>query len=270
MHPVCFEIGSLTINWYGVMMALAFLAGLASWTFLGRKEGRGYNYCTDLLFWIMVSGIVGARIAYVLKDIEPFLAEPTTILRVDQGGLVFYGGFLGSVAAAIVFARRRGEKMPAFLDFAATSVPLGHAFGRIGCFLNGCCFGREYGGIGAVAYPAHTHPWWHYVYAGKITRFDSHSVPVHAVQLYEAAYNVLLYVLLVWAYRRRKRDGHVAAAYLLAYPAGRFCFEFLRGDDRAEWLGLSVAQFLSIGLFAAGAVMWFLVRRRPHEAHSGS
>ncbi|NQT91265.1 MAG: prolipoprotein diacylglyceryl transferase [Lentisphaerae bacterium] len=269
MHPVFFHLGGLTISWYGVMMALAFVAGLINWTLLGRREGRSYTDAADMLFWVMVSGILGARVAYIFKEWDSFSQAPVTMLFLHKGGLAFYGGFIGGTLALAVFARVRGQKVLSLYDFAVTSLPLGHALGRVGCFLNGCCFGRVFDGAMSVTYPAHSHPWWRHVYSGDLTRFDLRSLPVHPIQIYEALFNVLLFVVLVRSYRRRKRDGSVAALYLMTYPLGRFVFEYFRGDHRLYVMGVSVGQVVSFLLFSAGAALWFLGRRGMHETDAG-
>lgn len=269
MHPICFEVGRFPIHCFGVLMALGFLAGLLNWTWLGRKEGRTFNDCSDLLFWIMVAGVLGARGAYVLSELESFLAEPATIVRIDQGGLVFYGGLLGALLAIVIFARTHREPVWSLLDFVVTSVPLAHAFGRIGCFLNGCCFGTLSNAWCAVRYPAGSAAWWAHVQnswiqiVGPESRVPS--LPVHPVQLYEAAFNLAVYGLLLSIYKRRRHSGVVAGAYLVAYPVGRFCLEFLRGDERLlrGATHLSAAQFTSIGLFLIGCVL--LVWRRKKD-----
>ena len=261
MHSICFNIGRLPIYWYGVMMALGFFCGLASWTVLGRREGRNFNFCADLLFWIMVSGIIGARLVYVVSDFRYFLVKPLMILRVDQGGLIYYGGFIGATLAIFVFAKIRSEKLLPLSDFTITSVPLAHAFGRIGCFLNGCCHGKEYDDLFAVSYPSDSFAWWLQTHMGKINRFEPRSLPVHPVQLYEAAFNVVLYLFLIWAYRRRRQDGGIIALYLLTYSFARFWFEFLRGDERMKWMGLSVAQLISAFLFLVGVGLLVTSRR---------
>lgn len=264
MDPVCFHLGPLKVHWYGVMMALGFLLGLANWVALGRKNGRDFQYCSDLLFWVMVAGIVGARIAYVLTDIGYFVANPAKIIRIDQGGIIFYGGFLGAAAAVILFARARRENLTELLDFVVTSLPAAHAVGRIGCFINGCCFGRLWNGPAAVTYPADTLPWYVQLDAGQIDRYAATSLPVHPVQLYEAVFNLVLYLVLVWVYRHRRANGMTLAAYLLLYPVGRFALEFLRGDDRGGALGLSTAQLVGIMLFCVGlVVLWMALRRDP-------
>lgn len=245
MDPVCFHIGSRPVYWYGIMMALAFLAGIAHWQILGRRTGRrDVSFATDLAFWLMVGGIVGARAAYVVANIEDFGARPLDIIRVDQGGLIFYGGFIGASVAFLAFARLRRESVLGLADFAITAVPLGHALGRVGCFINGCCQGR----LCAEA------PW---LAAG---------LPRYPVQLYEAAFNLLVYAFLFRLYLRRHatRRGDILAAYLMVYPVGRFMLEFLRGDPRLRWGTWSVAQLLSLALMAAGLGLWLALRMK-HE-----
>lgn len=252
MHSELFSIGGLVIRGYGLMMALGFVLGLLSWVGLGKRSGRDFTYCSDLLFWTMVSGIAGARAVYVLFEWDYYREHPLLIFRIDQGGLVFYGGFLFAGLALAVFARRHHESLVSLLDFSLTSVPLAHAFGRIGCFLNGCCFGRPCSGPLGVTFPAESPVVWHQVTFGLIPRGAARSLPVHPVQLYEAALNLLLYGVLVWHYRRGPREGSTTALYLLAYAVIRFTTETFRGDDRLRWLGLSVSQHASIGLFLTG------------------
>ena len=262
MHRIFIEIAGYPIAWFGVMMATAFFAGLLNWNYLGRRDGRDINFCSDLLLWIMVGGVVGARLAYIVSDLPYFLERPIRMLLLTQGGLIYYGGFIGAVVALAFFIWRRHEKPLPLLDFAATSLPLGHLFGRIGCFLNGCCFGSRWDGPLAVSYPQGSFAWQAHLDSGLIQKF-SRSLPVHPVQLYEAAFNLLLYAALVWAFKHRRRDGRVVALYLTTYPVARFLLEFLRGDERLRWSGLNVAQEISIVVFAAGCGLWLWTFRTP-------
>jgi phosphatidylglycerol:prolipoprotein diacylglycerol transferase len=262
MHPVCFHLGGLTVHWYGVFMALAFLTGLGNWVWLGRRDGRSPTFCSDLLFWVMVSGILGARVAYVVADLDYFLREPLRIIRVDEGGLIYYGGFVGAGAALAVFARRRGVALVPLIDFVITSVPLAHAVGRIGCFMNGCCFGGPHAGFPAVTFPRESLPWHAQVAQGLVSRFSARTVPVHPVQLYEAVWNLVVYAALVAVYVRKPKAGLVTAFYLLLYPVGRFALEFFRGTERLQWRGLSSAQWISLLLLALGLGLILRVLRR--------
>jgi len=235
MHPECFELfPGRPIYWYGVMVAFAFLLAIAHWSILGRREGVGSGFGTDLGVWILAFGIIGARIAYVASHPDLFREEPLSIVRIDQGGLIFFGGFLGGCVGAVFFARVRGLALWPLGDLVITALPLGHVPGRIGCFLNGCCYGRAYDGFLAVKFP-----------------FLKHTV--HPVQLYEAGLNALLYLGLLFLYARRRKDGTVVAVYLIGYGLIRFVMEFFRGDQRHYLGALSWNQLFCILLVAIGA-----------------
>lgn len=242
-------------------MAMGFAAGLLNWVWLGRREGRDLNFCSDLLFWVMVSGILGARIAYVLHEFPSYVENPISVLFIHKGGLIYYGGFLLSGVAIYAFARKHHIRVLDLLDFVITAVPLAHAFGRVGCLLNGCCFGRMTDMPWGVRYPAQSSVWYAQVAQDSLLRFKPVSLPVHPVQLYEVAFNLLVYAALWVHYRRRRRSGSTTAFYLLLYPVGRFVLESFRGDDRAVWLGVSISQWVSLFLVILGLALWQQSRR---------
>ncbi|HOW96691.1 MAG TPA: prolipoprotein diacylglyceryl transferase [Kiritimatiellia bacterium] len=248
MDPVCFTLGGRPIYWYGVFMALAFLAAVTHWNWLGRRQQRPPGFGSELAFWIMLAGIVGSRVAYVFSEIDEFRGRWLDVVRVDQGGLIFYGGFLGAILAVWFLAWRRGEPFWALSDFTISALPLGHALGRVGCFLNGCCYGRPTGAPWACA---------------------SHDALRHPTQLYEAAANLLIYGVLLRALRGgavKDRPGRLTGLYLMLYPPVRFAVEFLRGDPRMRWAGLSVAQWMSLAMFLLGAALWAGWPRRRSPA----
>ena len=242
MDPVAFHLGSKPIYWYGVMVAAGFLAAILHWSWRGKREGRPAGIGSDLAVWVMLGGVLGGRLAYIAANWDYFSANPGEIVRVDRGGLIYYGGFFGGGAAAALFARVRKLPVWAFADFASSGVPLGHAFGRIGCFLNGCCYGR----------PTEA-PW-------GVCVADAHR---HPVQLYEAVLLAVLYLGLNAFARRRPAAGRGLAVYLAGYGGIRFLLEFLRGDDRQRWSWLSVAQWISLAMLAAGIWIWLARRPRP-------
>ena len=253
MHPIAFELFGRPIYWFGVMMALGFLAAITVWNWLAPRTGRPHGYGSELGFWIMVAGVVGARVAEVLGNLSFFLEHPWEIIRVDHGGLVFYGGFIACCLVVIVFARVHHDRLWALADFTVVGLPLGHTFGRIGCFLNGCCYGTPTHLPWAVCFPE---------------QHESHGVAVHPTQLYEASYNLLLFgVLLAFLLRRQPPAGRVLALYLLLYPPFRFAVEFIRGDERLNWLGLNLAQETSLVLFAVGLALWWWSGRRQNQVH---
>ncbi len=270
MHPHLFSFGPFQVYAYGALMALGFAAGLVNWIVLGRKTGRSVSFCSDLMLWVMLSGVLGARLAYVLEHIPVFVANPARLVRLDEGGLVFYGGFVGSAVAVLFFARRHRVALGPLVDFTLTAVPLAHALGRIGCFLNSCCYGAvclaERAG---VVFPRHSHPWLSHVRAGLLGPDAAASLPVYPVQLYEAGYNLVVYALVLSVFLRSRRDGTVTGVYLVLYACGRFLLELFRGDtvDRAAMGFFSAGQIASIPLLLVGIVLLGIARRRDERGH---
>lgn len=266
MHPIAFEILGRPIYWYGVFVALGFLMAVATWSYLAQRDGKPDGFASEMGFWVMLSGILGARLGYVVANFGHYASHPLEIIRIDQGGLIYYGGFVGGFIGLLLFARARKLPLLHLGDYAVTGLTVGHALGRVGCFLNGCCFGKVCTAVQGVSFPPGSPASIQQAQAGLLAYADLPSLDVHPTQLYEAGYNLLLYALLVVLYLRRRQDGRIAALYLMLYPLGRFLFEFTRGDDRLQWGGWNVAQIISFVLFAVGAGMWFaLSRTRPRD-----
>lgn len=248
MHPEFITIGGRPIYWYGVMMALAFISGILLWRHMGQQTGRGKDFGSDLALWVLLPGIAGARLLYVLANFPYYRAVPSEIWRIDQGGLIFYGGLLGGALGAIVFSIRRRERLPALLDFLIVAIPLGHMFGRIGCFLNGCCYGIPVSGDEG-------HALHNVITCGGGVAMAGDPISRYPVQLFEAAGNFFIFLILYALYRRQTRQGLISAAYLALYPGLRFGLEFLRGDDRWRSSGLTAAQWLSLSLIAIAILL---------------
>ncbi len=249
IDPIAFTLFGRPIYWFGIMAALGFMAGVTHWNRLARREKMPEGIGSDLGLVVILGGILGARGAYILANLPHYIAHPTEILRIDQGGLIFYGGVIVATLAILFFARRRNLPFLRLADFTVSALPLGHAFGRVGCFLNGCCYGA----------PSSV-PWA--TYCADAMR--------HPVQLYEVAFNITLYLGLHLLLRRRHPHGMVAAVYLMAYGTWRFFIEFLRGDDRLRVPGLDVAQVVSLTLITGGLLLAFLVYRRAPAQESGA
>lgn len=239
IDPIAFTILGRPVYWYGIFVALGFLAAVLHWNRLARRQNLPEGLGSDLGLLVIVTGVLGARLAYVIANLDHYRAHPGEIFRIDQGGLIFYGGFIAAALGVVVFARLRKVPLLVLGDFTVSALPLGHAFGRTGCFLNGCCYGA----------PTDL-PWAVYT-AGALR---------HPVQLYETGFNLALYAVLHLVLRRR-RPGLVIAVYLLAYGAWRFAVEFLRGDDRLRAAGLDAAQLISVGLIMIGAGLALGLRR---------
>jgi len=255
MHPIAFQIGGFAIRWYGVMAALGFVAAtfLIQWN---RKYARvSSDQATTLMLLALFGGILGARIFYVIQFANQFRNNWLGVFRVDQGGLVFYGGFFLAMAAIIVYCRKQKLDIIRVLDVSTPSVAVGHALGRVGCFLNGCCFGKPTDCVFGVHYPADSAPFLRYG-----------DVPLHPVQLYEAGVNILIGLLMLVLIRKCKR-GTAMSAYLAIYGVIRFADEFFRGDHRQFWNGLTPAQTIGLIMVPAGIglMIWFARKARPAD-----
>jgi phosphatidylglycerol:prolipoprotein diacylglycerol transferase len=254
MHPIAFKLGPLSIHWYGVMVALAFLVSL--WT-AGRRGLRGgiaAEKIIDLGPWLIVGAIAGARTLYVISYWhEAFEGKPIAdVLMVWKGGLVYYGGLIGSSLACILYVRLKKLPLWKVADVLAPSIALGYVFGRIGCLLNGCCYGHACSLPWAIRFPAGN-------------PLGPSTDPVHPTQVYESLLNLGLYVVLAWLYRRKKFDGQVFGVYLVSYAVLRSFVEVFRGDypERQHYLGgwATPAHLVSIAILVTGLVLLRLLPR---------
>ncbi|MCG3176366.1 MAG: Prolipoprotein diacylglyceryl transferase [Candidatus Omnitrophica bacterium] len=244
MYPVLFTAGGLTFYTYGLFVALAVAASFVYASVLARRAGLAAQDAADLVFLFFVTGVIGARLFYVVQNGADYVDEPLRAFRLQEGGLVYYGGFLTAAAAGALYGRLRGWPVLRWADVFAPVLALAHAIGRVGCFLNGCCYGRPAPDGWGVVYPG-----------DDVTR-----VPV---QLFESAALVVLSVYLVSRLRRdHGRDGRVFAGYLFFYALVRFSVEFMRGDQVTAGF-LSVPQWTSLVLAAAGGYFLYRSGRRP-------
>jgi phosphatidylglycerol---prolipoprotein diacylglyceryl transferase len=249
MHPIFLELGPITIRWYGLMAAIGFLA--AYWFFKSRaaRLGMSSSEASNLLILLFISGIAGARIYYVIWNWEQFAGNPVEIFLINRGGLVFYGGFILAIVALVVWARVRKQKLADLFDALAIPLAVGHGFGRLGCFMNGCCYGRETS-LGWAIHP-NAPP-------------EVAGLPLHPTQLYEAFGIFYIAFCLTYIEKFRRYPGSVAGTYLILYALLRFIVEFFRGDVPHDVLGrFTLAQTVCMGLFI---VAWLLSARQSYRA----
>ena len=244
MDPIAFHVGQLPIRWYGVFVALGFLAAFYLVQYNARKKGFSKDAAADLVFIAMLGGILGARLFYVVQNWGDYRGNLLEIVRVDHGGLVFYGGFFGALVAVGLACFRKSYSVAEVGDVFAPALPLGHALGRVGCFLNGCCHGKPWSGIAAVHYP-------------------QISQPVFPIQLVSSAMNLFICVVLLGLSSRLRRRGQLFPIYMLLYATGRFVVEFARGDYAAgQYVGpFTPAQIICLLLLPVGTVWLVAVRR---------
>ncbi len=266
MHPIAFNLGTLAVHWYGVMVALGFLAGLWTASRRGPLDGFTPDQILDLGPWLIVGGILGGRSLYVFTFWrEQFADKPfSEIFMIQHGGLVYYGGFIGAALAVVLYARLKKLQIWKIFDAIAPSIALGYAFGRVGCLLNGCCYGRACSMPWAIRFPMghETHP------------VGSAGIPVHPTEIYESLLGLCLYAGLAWFYRRKTFNGQVFAVYLVIYPLLRSFVELFRGDypPNQHFLGgwATPAQLVSIGILTAGICLFFLLPRTTPASGGGA
>ncbi len=242
MHPILFTLGPFHLYSYGLMLAIGFLAAMSLAERQAPAAGLDPAKIQTVGLVALLAGLLGARISYVLLNLPLFSDQPLEIFRVDHGGLVFYGGFAAGLIAGALYLRRAGLPFWRTSDLMMPPLVLAHAFGRIGCFLNGCCYGKP-----------STLPW--------AVVFPGEAVARHPTQLYETAALIGIFFILRRIGRGGSRPGTVVLAYGLLYGVWRFLVEFLRGDNPIAAGGLTVFQWWSILLVVVcGLILQF--RRR--------
>ncbi len=267
MYPTLFAIGPFTLRSFGLCAALGFLAAYFVMRRIGdRVAGLSPDGAAEFIVFVMIGGALGARFAYVAEHWSAeFAGAPfLEVFRFDKGGLMFYGGLGGAILTILLFARKNRLRLVSLLDLAAVALPLGHAFGRVGCFLNGCCYGRAADLPISVCYPAGSNPWLDLVGKGVITRASASTPPIIPSQLIEAALNLVLFVVLLRVSRRKPRTGVLAGLYLVSYAAIRFFTETLRADPRMAVGPFSIAQFICLFVLLAGLLFLFIPSRNSH------
>jgi phosphatidylglycerol:prolipoprotein diacylglycerol transferase len=275
----------LPLHTYGLLIASAFLVGIWLAQREARRRGQDVERIADLSFWILVAALVGSRVYFIFVNWEDYFgagrALVTTpfgriprLLAVWEGGLVFYGGFIGAALTAWWYMRRHRMSFLPYADTLIPSVAFGHFLGRLGCFGAGCCWGElAHGHLpwaarfppGSLAYQTFAnrpHP------EALLAPDRLTTLPLHPVQLYESFGELALFLVLVLLVRPRKRfHGQVLASWLLLYAVLRTVVEVFRGDvERGVVAGLGVGQWTSLVIFAVGAAIWARGRRARSAA----
>jgi phosphatidylglycerol:prolipoprotein diacylglycerol transferase len=251
LKPVLFYIGSVPVYSYVVFMNLAFVAALTYAWFEAKRQRLDLVYVAELVLVLYIFGLLGARLLYVIVAWEDFSGEFFKLFKIWKGGLVFYGGLIGAVIAGVAYILLRKLDLWKWTDLMAPAAMISLAVGRTGCLLNGCCYGKTAEGLPwGIVYPP-DHP---------SLKLGMGQAKVHPTPLYSSISALLIFGLLLYLLRRKKRDGQVFWSMVLAYGVARFVIEFYRGDFRGQvpYIGLSTSQFISVMavMLAAG----FLVR----------
>ena len=265
IDPIALQIGPLAIHWYGISYLVAF--GLFYWLATRRLKHPQFAHITqpapwtradieDLLFWGVIGVIAGGRLGYCLfYQPDFYFHHLPRVFAVWDGGMSFHGGMLGVIAAAVLWARRRGRPWMQVTDLVAPCVPLGLASGRVGNFINGELWGR-------VAPPN-----WPFA---MIYPQSGTLQPRYPSEIYEFLLEGVLLFIILWLYGRGQRKwGQVSGAFLIGYGVLRFIAEFFRAPDAFLGLlafGLSMGQWLCIPMVIAGVILWGWAARYSHRS----
>lgn len=235
-----FSIGPLTIHGYGLMIAAGILCCIALGMYRAKKHSMKDEAVLDIAIVGVLCGFLGAKLLYVIVEFDRFLKEPIQVLGSE--GFVVYGGIIAGVLSAVFYCKKKGLVFLQYFDLLAPSIALAQGFGRIGCFLAGCCYGRETECFLGVTFPE-----------GSLAPSGIKLLPT---QLFSSFGDFLIMGILLWYGRKQRAEGHIGALYMLLYGIGRFFIEFFRSDERGSVGALSTSQFLSIGI-VLGAIFLF-------------
>ncbi len=260
--PLPFTDRAFPVRSYGVMAMIGFLAAVLVARWRAKKVGISADGITDVGLWALLGGIVGSRLFYVIQ-IDRFRPDWSfaDVFKIWEGGLVFYGGFIAALIAVVIMARIKKIRLLAVWDVLAPSLALGHAFGRIGCLLRGCCYGvkMEHGSWCGVVFPPNAP-----AYDPRALRPIAAGTPVFPSQILSVLDLLAIFVILSLFFKHRRAEGRVTALYLVLYSVHRFVIEFLRGDTRLPG-ALSTAQWLSIPVFFFGLGLLVYLREGAQE-----
>ena len=241
-----FQAFGLTIPMYGVMSALGMLAAFILLGFTRKHTRFSEDHALSAALWAIIMGFLGAKVLYWLVEIKQVIADPSFLIHTLREGFVFYGALIGGLGGVAIYALRK--KLPFFslTDYFIPALVIGHAFGRIGCFFAGCCYGMECVSPISIVFPT----------GGAAPA----GIPLLPTQLMESAFLFLLCAFLVWRLTKKKPFGTVSGWYMVLYGVWRFTIEFFRSDERGFVGLLSTSQFISIFIFAGGLALLLLVK----------
>jgi len=241
LHNELFSIGFLTIYSFGVMVAIGVICAVL----LASKRAKVRNLCANFLYSLcivsLVFGFIGARLLYLLVNLDSFISNPVQVLT--GSGFVVYGGIIVGVLAAAVFCKLKNVRFLPYFDLVAPSIAIAQGFGRIGCLLAGCCYGRESNSIISMVF-----------HNSSIAPNDVNLVTTQVIS--SIGNFMIAFALLVYS-RKERADGKIGAMYLILYSSGRFVIEYFRSDYRGSIGAISTSQFISIFILIIGIAMVF-------------
>lgn len=250
MHNELLKIGPFTVYGYGLMIAIGIFSAYCLAEYRARKIGLDEERVFGMTLWAVIGGILGGKILYFITILPQIFADLSLLYRDLLEGFVIYGALIGGFIGIVLYCRTWKMKLLAYLDLALPSVALAQGFGRIGCLLAGCCYGRETSGAFAITFHE--------------SAYAPNGVPLVPTQIISSVLDFLhFFILLYFVKKWKKNDGQVTGLFFMLYSAGRFVLEYFRGDLERGSVGvLSTSQFIAIFMFIFGAVFFFVLSKK--------
>ncbi len=268
MHPILFTfpdwlplLGGHSIHVYGVMIAVGFLIGMQWVKYESKRVGLDQDKVMDLFFYIMIAGLVGSRILYIINSVPDFWSDPLVIIRVWEGGLVFQGGVIASFFTMIYYLRNQKMSFYKVADVFVPALSIGHAIGRVGCFFAGCCYGK----------PAPDGFFWTLIFPQVQGGIAPAGVSLYPTQPMEALGEVIIFLMLVTYRKKKPFDGAIFLLYLILYSILRSFIEVIRGDLVRGFVippYVSVAQGISFVAIVASLVTWCILAKKAKKSQA--
>lgn len=249
MHNDLFTIGNITIHGYGLMIALGFLSAILTCEYRTKSKNLQKDFIWDIAVTAIIGGLLGAKLLFIITDIKNIIDNPSILLNISNG-FVVYGGIIGGILAGFLLCKIKKQNFFDYFDLIMPSVFIAQGFGRIGCLLAGCCYGMEYLGFGALTFS-------HSEYAPS-------GVSLFPTQVVSSIFDFTMGILLIYLSNKKvfSKRGTIGSLYLIIYGIGRIIIEFFRGDMlRGFVMGLSTSQFISLFIILIGVILLILTTK---------
>ncbi|MBX4266097.1 prolipoprotein diacylglyceryl transferase [Clostridium estertheticum] len=241
MKPILFEFSFVKIYGYGLMIMIGILSALFLLSCRSKKEQYNEDNVWDMAILTIICGVIGGKVMYIITDIKEVLQNPSVLKDVGNG-FVIYGAILGGILGIYIYSKKKDWNTLSVLDLLVPSLPLAQGFGRIGCFLAGCCYGKVTSLPIGVEF--------------NNSPFAPANVSLIPTQIFSSIFDFMLALFLLWYDRRERKKGRVFSLYLIIYSVGRFLIEFLRGDPRGSVAIFSTSQFISLFVLIIGILLF--------------
>ena len=241
MRIILFEILGIQIKSYGLMIAIGIIVAAMLLISKGKKKNLDEDSLLNLIIFAVVGGMLGGKGLFIITEIKNIIKEPSILLNFGYG-FVIYGAIGGGTLAMYLYCKRKKWNIIEIIDMTVPGLAIAQGFGRIGCFLAGCCYGAETTLSIGVKFPKNS--------------LAPYGIYVHPTQIYSSIFDFLLGAFLLYYSKKERQTGKVMGMYLIIYSIGRFLVEFLRNDPRGSVGILSTSQFIAIFTLVLGIIIF--------------